>query len=138
MPEYNHSTSGVKNAIDYLYAEWNDKAMGVVSYGAVAGATARRAPGAGTRDAYGPGRRVEQRPGPAPRSAAGCLARAKEKQMANYRIVYGDDEQVVRETFNDVELQREDGWLVIFRGKDAILRAREEHIQSVETLDDMA
>jgi hypothetical protein len=42
----------------------------------------------------------------------------------------------VRETFNDVELQREDGWLVIFRGKDAILRAREEHIQSVETLDD--
>jgi hypothetical protein len=55
--------------------------------------------------------------------------------MASYRIVYGDDEQVVRETFNDVELQREDGWLVIFRGKDAILRAREEHIQSVETLD---
>ncbi len=31
-PEYNHSTSGVlKNAIDYLYAEWNNKAMGVVS-----------------------------------------------------------------------------------------------------------
>ena len=58
--------------------------------------------------------------------------------MANYRIVYGDDEQVVRETYNDVELQREDGWVVIFRGKDAILRAREEHIQSVETLDDMA
>jgi hypothetical protein len=56
--------------------------------------------------------------------------------MANYRIVYGDDEQVVRETFNDVELQREDGWLVIFRGKDAILRAREEHIQSVEELDE--
>jgi hypothetical protein len=58
--------------------------------------------------------------------------------MASYRIVYGDDEQVVRETFNDVELQREDGWLVIFRGKDAILRAREEHIQSVETLDDLS
>jgi hypothetical protein len=56
--------------------------------------------------------------------------------MANYRIVYGDDEQVVRETYTDVELQREDGWLVIFRGKDAILRAREEHIQSVETLDE--
>jgi hypothetical protein len=58
--------------------------------------------------------------------------------MTNYRIVYGDDEQVVRETFHDVELQREDGWLVIFRGNDAILRAREEHIQSVETLDDMS
>jgi hypothetical protein len=58
--------------------------------------------------------------------------------MPNYRIVYGDDEQVVRETFNDVELQREDGWLVIFRGNDAILRAREEHVQSVEALDDMS
>ena len=40
-PEYNHSTSGVlKNAIDYLYAEWNNKAMGVVSYGVVGGARA--------------------------------------------------------------------------------------------------
>jgi NAD(P)H-dependent FMN reductase len=40
-PEYNHSTSGVlKNALDYLYAEWNNKAMGVVSYGAVGGARA--------------------------------------------------------------------------------------------------
>jgi NAD(P)H-dependent FMN reductase len=40
-PEYNHSTSGVlKNALDYLYAEWNNKAMGVVSYGVVGGARA--------------------------------------------------------------------------------------------------
>jgi NAD(P)H-dependent FMN reductase len=40
-PEYNHSTSGVlKNAIDFLYAEWNNKAMGIVSYGAVGGARA--------------------------------------------------------------------------------------------------
>jgi NAD(P)H-dependent FMN reductase len=40
-PEYNHSTSGVlKNAIDYLYAEWHNKAMGVVSYGVVGGARA--------------------------------------------------------------------------------------------------
>ncbi len=56
--------------------------------------------------------------------------------MANYRIVYGDDEQVVRETFTDVELEREDGWVVIFRGNDAILRAREEHVQSVEAFDE--
>jgi NAD(P)H-dependent FMN reductase len=40
-PEYNHSTSGVlKNAIDYLYAEWNNKAVGFVSYGAAGGAHA--------------------------------------------------------------------------------------------------
>ena len=40
-PEYNHSTSGVlKNAIDFLYAEWNNKAMGVVSHGAVGGTRA--------------------------------------------------------------------------------------------------
>ncbi|GAC1326739.1 MAG: hypothetical protein NVSMB13_12270 [Mycobacteriales bacterium] len=40
-PEYNHSTSGVlKNAIDYLYAEWGNKAVGFVSYGSVGGARA--------------------------------------------------------------------------------------------------
>jgi NAD(P)H-dependent FMN reductase len=40
-PEYNHSTSGVlKNALDYLYAEWNNKAVGFVSYGVAGGARA--------------------------------------------------------------------------------------------------
>ncbi len=40
-PEYNHGTSGVlKNALDYLYAEWNNKAVGFVSYGAAGGARA--------------------------------------------------------------------------------------------------
>ena len=40
-PEYNHGTSGVlKNAIDYPYAEWNNKAVGFVSYGAAGGARA--------------------------------------------------------------------------------------------------
>ena len=40
-PEYNHATSGVlKNALDYLYAEWNNKAVGFVSYGVVGGARA--------------------------------------------------------------------------------------------------
>jgi NAD(P)H-dependent FMN reductase len=33
-PEYNHSTSAaLKNSIDYLYGEWNNKAAGFVSYG---------------------------------------------------------------------------------------------------------
>ncbi|MFE7015345.1 NADPH-dependent FMN reductase [Streptomyces sp. NPDC057651] len=33
-PEYNHSTTGgLKNAIDYLFAEWNNKAIGFISYG---------------------------------------------------------------------------------------------------------
>ena len=37
-PEYNHSTSGApKNAIDYLYKEWNNKAAGFVSYGGAGG-----------------------------------------------------------------------------------------------------
>lgn len=40
-PEYNHSTSGaLKNAIDYLYREWNNKAAGFVSYGGAGGARA--------------------------------------------------------------------------------------------------
>jgi NAD(P)H-dependent FMN reductase len=30
----------LKNAIDFLYAEWNNKAVGFVSYGAVGGARA--------------------------------------------------------------------------------------------------
>ncbi len=40
-PEYNHSTSGaLKNAIDFLYAEWNNKAAGFVSYGSAGGTRA--------------------------------------------------------------------------------------------------
>ncbi len=36
-PEYNHAPSAaLKNAIDFLYAEWNNKAAGFVSYGAAA------------------------------------------------------------------------------------------------------
>ena len=54
--------------------------------------------------------------------------------MPRYRMVYGDDEQVVRETFDDVLLEREGGWVVLFRGSDAILRIREEHVQSLEVL----
>jgi NAD(P)H-dependent FMN reductase len=40
-PEYNHGTSGaLKNAIDFLYSEWNDKAAGFIGYGYTMGARA--------------------------------------------------------------------------------------------------
>jgi NAD(P)H-dependent FMN reductase len=40
-PEYNHGISGaLKNAIDFVYAEWNNKAAGFVSYGSAGGARA--------------------------------------------------------------------------------------------------
>ena len=52
--------------------------------------------------------------------------------MPTYRMVYGDDEQVVRETYENVEVYREDGWTVLFRDGDAIVRVRDEHVQSLE------
>src|SRR5438477_5721609 len=40
-PEYNHGISGaLKNAIDFLFAEWNNKAAGFVSCGGVSGVCA--------------------------------------------------------------------------------------------------
>ncbi|MFC9730761.1 NAD(P)H-dependent oxidoreductase [Streptomyces roseolus] len=42
-PEYNASVPGVlKNAFDYLYAQWTHKAVGIVSYGARGGTHAAR------------------------------------------------------------------------------------------------
>jgi len=40
-PEYNHGINGaLKNAIDFLYREWNNKAAGFVGYGGVGAARA--------------------------------------------------------------------------------------------------
>jgi len=40
-PEYNHATSAaLKNALDFLFAEWNNKAAGMVGYGSMGGARA--------------------------------------------------------------------------------------------------
>ena len=46
-PEYNHGTSAaLKNAIDFLFHEWNNKAAGFVGYGG-----ARRCPSGGELEA---------------------------------------------------------------------------------------
>ena len=56
--------------------------------------------------------------------------------MATYRMVYGDDQQVVRETFENIDdLRREDGWVVLFRGKEAMLGLQEQHVQSLEEIE---
>jgi len=55
--------------------------------------------------------------------------------MSGYRMVYGDEDQVVQETFVDVDIEREDGWTVLFRGREAILRVRDEHVRAVEPLE---
>ncbi|HQN98915.1 MAG TPA: NAD(P)H-dependent oxidoreductase [Bacteroidales bacterium] len=40
-PEYNHAPSAaLKNALDYIYTEWNNKSAGFVSYGSMGGVRA--------------------------------------------------------------------------------------------------
>jgi hypothetical protein len=65
-----------------------------------------------------------------------ALNRQELSPMATYQMVYGDDEQVVRETYEDIDsVEREDGWVVLFRGPEAILRVQESHVQSLELID---
>ena len=55
--------------------------------------------------------------------------------MATYELVYGDDEHAVKETFRDIDtVEREDGWVVLFRGTEAILRVQEAHVHSLTQL----
>jgi hypothetical protein len=54
--------------------------------------------------------------------------------MPNYTMIYGDETQTVRQTFRDVDVQREDGWTVLFRGNQAILRLRDAHVHSLELI----
>jgi hypothetical protein len=55
--------------------------------------------------------------------------------MATYRMVYGDDENLLTETYENItEVEREDGWVVLFRGPDAILRVQEAHVREMELL----
>lgn len=72
--------------------------------------------------------------GRAPRLAARMNQEAL--PMATYQMVYGDSESVVRETFENIdEVEREDGWVVLFRGNEAVLRVQESHVQSMELLE---
>ena len=53
--------------------------------------------------------------------------------MATYKMVYGDDENVVDETLEGItSIESEEGWIVLFRRNDAILRVQESHVQSLE------
>jgi hypothetical protein len=59
--------------------------------------------------------------------------------MTTYQMVYGDDEKTVRETYEHIDdVEREDGWLVLFRGREAILRVQEDHVQLFEEVDTVA
>jgi hypothetical protein len=65
------------------------------------------------------------------------MARDGSRWMATYRMVYGDNEEVIRETFRDISsVEREDGWVVLFRGPEAILRVQEAHVQELEQLNE--
>ena len=57
----------------------------------------------------------------------------REHPVSTYRMTYGDAAgKQVNETFEGVEVEREDGWVVLFRGTEAILRLQEEHVLSLE------
>ena len=57
--------------------------------------------------------------------------------MPTYRMSYGDETTgPVTETFENVQVEREDGLVVLFRGQEAILRLREEHVHSLEEVAD--
>src|SRR5215471_11346498 len=98
------------------------------------------APGrlAGTRACYGTWRMGRDKPPPPAPGPYGARRREDSgvSPMATYRMVYGDDEQVVRETYEDItEVEREDGWVVLFRGPEAIVRVQEAHVQELELLE---
>src|SRR5258708_9575315 len=59
-PEYNHATSAaLKNAIDFLFHEWNNKAAGFVGYGGAGGV-----PPGGEFSAGVGGKKSSHAPGP--------------------------------------------------------------------------
>jgi hypothetical protein len=58
-----------------------------------------------------------------------------ERAMSTYRMTYGESEaDAVTETYQGVEVEREDGWVVFFRGREAFLRVQEAHVIALEEL----
>ena len=57
--------------------------------------------------------------------------------MALYHLVYRDDdgERRVRANLELDDVQREDGWVELWRGNDTIMRLQEKHVVSLERLD---
>jgi hypothetical protein len=56
--------------------------------------------------------------------------------VPTYKMVYGDEDNMLTETYANIDsVEREDGWLVLFRGKEAILRVEEIHVKSFEQID---
>jgi hypothetical protein len=53
--------------------------------------------------------------------------------VATYKMIYGDEDTVAEETLEDIDsVEHEDGWVVLFRDDDAVLRVQEDHVQSLE------
>ena len=56
--------------------------------------------------------------------------------MTSYKMVYGDEDNMVIEMYANIDsVVREDGWLVFFRGLEAVVRVQESHVKSFEQLD---
>jgi hypothetical protein len=86
----------------------------------------------GTQECWTPGI-LGRRGIPGPSSSRRYKSFQGAAPVATYKMIYGDDEIVADETLEDIDsIEHEDGWVVLFRGDDAILRVQEDHVQSLE------
>lgn len=54
--------------------------------------------------------------------------------MAEYRVEYGDSDDMRVETIEADEIVREDGIVTFFKDGDSVLRAQESHIHNLADL----
>ncbi len=107
-PEYNYGPSAaLKNAIDWVYPEWNRKAAAFVSYGSAMGAQRAAAPSNGDRTSARPDSLIGPHPCPHP---VGSLQRQRCRRRAGAagRACRGDDRRsaVVDSSLEDGASQR--------------------------------